>query len=98
LALFASPPIVWGDKYTIASARYFAVPGEVPWFAVSKSVQNQMAETSIQRVIFEWNDPGIDFVEVYPQGDGAFAVAMPKGTKSSAEKLIGFYVLRAAKK
>ena len=85
------------DKYAIGSARYYRVPGEFPWIAVSKSVQNQMAEKSIQRTMFEWYEPGLDFVEVYPQGKvgAAFAVAMPKGTKSNAEKLVGFYVLSA---
>jgi hypothetical protein len=85
------------NKHVIASARYYLVPGEYPWIAVSKSVQNQMAEKGIQRVMFDWYEPGLDFVEVYPQGKSgaAFAVAMPKGTKSSAEKLVGFYVLSA---
>jgi len=85
------------NKYAIASARYYQAPGEIPWIAVSKSVQNQMAEKSIRRTMFEWYEPGIDFVEVYPQGKNgaAFAVAMPKGTKSSADKLVGFYVLSA---
>ncbi|MBI4907375.1 MAG: hypothetical protein HY820_27365 [Acidobacteria bacterium] len=85
------------EKYAIASARFYQVPGEIPWIAVSKSVQNQMAEKSIQPAIFEWHEPGIDFIDVYPQGKNgaAFAVAMPKGTKSSADKLVGFYVLSA---
>jgi hypothetical protein len=86
------------DKYTISSARYYQTPGEIPWIAVSKNVQNQMKEKSIERKLFEWYEPGLDFVEVYPQGKngGAFAVAMPKGTKSDAQKLVGFYVLSAA--
>ncbi len=86
------------DRFTIASARYYQVPGEIPWIAVSKSVQNQMAEKSHKRAMFEWYEPGIDFVEIYPQGkDGdAFAVAMPKGANPSADKLVGFYVLRAS--
>lgn len=84
-------------QFSIQSAHYYQVPGEIPWIAVSKSVQNQMAEKSIQRTMFEWYEPGIDFVEVYPQGnnDAAFAVAMPKGTNLSADKLVGFYVLSA---
>jgi hypothetical protein len=85
------------DKYTIASAKYYSVAGEIPWIAVSKNVQNQMAEKSIKKVMFEWYEPGLDFIEVYPQGKQAFAVAMPKGTKSSEEKLIGFYTLNAKK-
>lgn len=84
------------DSYEIESARYFRVAGEVPWIAVSKSIRNQMAQKSIQSVMFDWYEPGIDFVDVYPQGsDGAFAVAMPQGSQSGADKLIGFYVLKA---
>jgi len=87
------------EGYTIASARYYMVEGDIPWIAVSKSVQNQMAEKSFERKIFPWYEPGFDFVEVYPQANGkAFAVAMPKGTKSSAEKLVGYYVLTATAK
>src|SRR5258705_11717435 len=47
------------NKYAIASARYYQVPGEIPWNAVSKSVQNQMAEKSIQRTMLEGYEPGI---------------------------------------
>jgi hypothetical protein len=85
------------DKFAISSARYYLAPAAIPWIAVSKSVQNQMAEKSVQRTMFEWYEPGLDFVEVYPQGGsgGAFAVAMPKGSNPSAEKLVGFYVLSA---
>lgn len=85
------------NQYAIASARYYHVPGEIPWIAVSKSVQNQMAEKKIEQKLFDWEEPGIDFVEVYPQGKkgAAFAVAMPTGTKSSADKLVGFYILSA---
>jgi hypothetical protein len=85
------------DQLTIDSARYYQVPGAIPWIAVSKSVQNQMAEKSIQWTMFDWYEPGIDFVEVYLQGNNgaAFAVAMPKGTNLSADKLVGFYVLSA---
>lgn len=83
------------DKFVIASGRYYQVPAEIPWIAVSKSVQNQMAEKSFKPAMFEWYEPGIDFVEVYPQGKegAAFAVAMPKGASPSGEKLVGYYVL-----
>jgi len=84
------------DEYTIVSSRYYQVAGEIPWIAVSKNIQNQMAAKSIQPVMFDWYEPGLDFVEVYPQGGGGFAVAMPQGTRSNAEKLVGFYVLKAA--
>jgi len=83
------------DQYTIGSSRYFTVPGEIPWIAISKSVQNQMAEKSIQPTVFDWHEPGIDFIDVYPQGKSAFALAMPKETPSGAAKLVGFYVLKA---
>ncbi|MFO1425028.1 MAG: hypothetical protein U1F70_15520 [Candidatus Competibacteraceae bacterium] len=84
-------------RFLIESARYYQVPSEIPWIAVSKSVQNQMAQRSIQRKMFEWYEPGIDFVEVYPQGNhgAAFALAMSKGANPSADKLVGFYVLSA---
>ena len=85
------------DKYTIGSARYYQIVGEIPWIAVSKNVQNQMAEKSIKRVMFEWYEPGLDFVEVYPQGKQGFALAMLKGTRSNAEKLVGYYTLTAKK-
>lgn len=85
------------DQFSIESTRYYLVPGKIPWIAVSKSVQNQMAEKSIQRTMFEWYEPGIDFIEIYPQGNNgtAFAVAMSKGTNLNADKLVGFYVLCA---
>jgi hypothetical protein len=83
------------DKYAIVSARYYRVAGDVPWLAVAKSVQNQMAQKSIQRTMLDWYEPGIDFIEIYPQGTSgaAFALAMPKGTKTNSDKLVGFYVL-----
>lgn len=82
-------------KYKIKSGHYYQVPAEIPWIAVSKSIQNQMAEKSIPKQLFEWYEPGLDFVEIYPQSksDIAFAVAMLKGTKSNSKKLVGFYVL-----
>lgn len=85
------------DSFSIKSARYYKVPDEIPWIAVSKSVQNQMVEKSIQRTMFDWYEPGIDFVEIYPQGNNsnAFAIAMPKETNPSADKLVGFYILSA---
>lgn len=84
-------------RFLIQSARYYQVSAKVPWIAISKSVQNQMAEKSIQRTMFEWYEPGIDFVEIYPQANdsAAFAVAMPKDTNLNADKLVGFYVLSA---
>lgn len=83
------------DQYSINSARYYQVAGEIPWIAISKSVQNQMAEKSIHRTMFDWYEPGIDFIEIYPQGNNgaAFAVAMLKGTNPSDDKVVGFYVL-----
>ena len=85
------------NKHAIASARYYRVPADIAWMALTKSVQNQMAEKSIQRIMFDWFEPGLDLVEMYPQGkSGAgFALAMPKGTNPKADKLVGFYVLGA---
>jgi hypothetical protein len=86
-------------KYGIVSGRYFRVAGDIPWVAVAKAVQNEMAEKSIQRTMLDWYEPGIDFLEIYPQGKAgeAFAVAMPKGARSSAEKVVGYYVLGPGK-
>ena len=56
------------------------------WVAISKNVENQMLEKSINRVPFEWTNPDMDFVDVYPQGDSAFAV-----------KVVGYDVLMAVK-
>lgn len=83
--------------FTIQSAHYYQASGKVPWIAISKSIQNQMKEKSIQQVMFEWYEPGVDFIEIYPQGDSgaAFAVAMPRQSDLNGDKLIGFYVLSA---
>jgi hypothetical protein len=82
-------------EYVIASASYYRVPADIPWIAVSKSVKNQMAAESIQQTMFAWYEPGIDFVEIYPQGKNAFAIAMLDWP--SGDYLVGFYVLHAAK-
>ena len=95
-ALDAEATAFLRGRYAIESARYYHLEGEVPWIALSKSVQNQMAERSIERTLFEWYEPGLDFTEVYPQGpDAAFAIAMPGASAPDAEKLVAFYVLRA---
>jgi len=85
------------DKYTIASATYYHASSDAPWIAISKSVQNQMAAKSIHKMMFPWYEPGIDFIEIYPQGKNgaAFALAMPKSADFDGDKLIGFYVLSA---
>ncbi|WP_320043228.1 hypothetical protein [uncultured Desulfobacter sp.] len=82
-------------QFAIGSASYYQVAGEIPWLAISKSIQNQMAAKSIERTMFDWYEPGIDFIEIYPQGKngGAFALAMPKESNLGADKLIGFYIL-----
>lgn len=82
-------------NYKIKSASYYRFRGDVPWVAISKNVQNQMAEKSIQRVIYDWNNPGYDFVDVYPQGDAAFAVAMHVKGGPGKSKLVGYFVLTA---
>lgn len=83
------------DKFAIVSARYYQASAEAPWISISKSVNNQMADKSIRQTMFAWYEPGLDFIEVYPQGKdgGGFALAMPAGTDPNGEKLIGFYVL-----
>lgn len=82
-------------QFSIASARYYLTPSEIPWIAVSKSVQNQMEEKSIRRLVFDWYEPGIDFVDVYPQDNNkaAVAVVMARGTALNADRLVGYYVL-----
>lgn len=84
-------------KYAIKSATYYTFTGDVPWVAISKNVQNQMAEKSIQRVVYDWNNPGYDFVDVYPQGEAGFAVGMLTTTRAGKAKLVGYYVLSAGK-
>lgn len=84
-------------KYKIKSVAYYTFGGGIPWAAISKSVQNQMLEKSINRVVFAWNEPGLDFVDVYPQGDDAFAVAMYTKSSRGDEKFVGYYVLISGK-
>lgn len=78
-------------KYAIKSGNYYRFRGDVPWVAISKNVQNQMAEKSIKRMLFDWNNPGFDFVDVYPQGDSAFAVAMSSKSSSGKSRLVGYF-------
>lgn len=85
------------DKYAIKSGHYYRFRADVPWVAISKNVQNQMAEKSVQRVIFDWNNPGYDFVDVYPQGDTAFAVAMYSKSGAKKTRLVGYFELTAKK-
>jgi hypothetical protein len=84
-------------SYAIKSGNYYRFRGDVPWVAIAKNVHNQMAEKSIQRVIYGWNNPGYDFVEVYPQGDTAFAVAMHARGDAGQGRLVGYFVLTARK-
>ncbi len=37
-------------QFAIGSASYYQVAGEIPWLAISKSIQNQMAAKSIGRI------------------------------------------------
>jgi hypothetical protein len=85
-----------GKQYKVKSSQYYKVAKDIPWIAISKNVQNQMLEKSIQKADFPWEDPGITFVEIYPQGTGAFAVAMDDSTVDSPEKFISYFVLSAA--
>jgi hypothetical protein len=82
-----------GKQVKILSATYYKVAKDIPWVAIAKNVQNQMLEKSVEKGKFAWEDPGITFVEVYPQGKGAFAVAMESGSAKSAQKFVGYYVL-----
>ena len=84
-------------KYLVQSAHYYTFSDDVPWVAIAKNVQNQMQEKSIPKVVYEWNNPGYDLVDVYPQGDTAFAVAILSKTKSGKTKLVGYFSLTAKK-
>jgi hypothetical protein len=86
-----------GKHYKIKSAHYYRVAKDMPWVAISKNVQNQMLEKKVNKGQFAWENPGIVFVEVYPQGTSAFAVAMDGSTAKSVQKFIGYYELSAAK-
>jgi len=100
----SSPPMTLAKPGVVAvgcnihdqMASYLVV-SDAPWIAISKSVQNQMAAKSIHKMMFPWYEPGIDFIEIYPQGKNgaAFALAMPKSADFDGDKLIGFYVLSA---
>lgn len=86
-----------GKQYKIKSSHYYKVAKDMPWVAIAKNVQNQMLEKSVKKGQFPWEDPGIVFLDVYPQGTSAFAVAMDSSTAKSSQKFIGYYVLSAAK-
>jgi hypothetical protein len=88
---------ILGKQYKIKSAHYYKVARDMSWAAISKNVQNQMLEKSISKGQFAWENPGVTFLEVYPQGTSAFAVAMDASTAKSAQKFIGYFVLEAAK-
>lgn len=82
------------ESLTIISAQYYDFSGDVPWVAIAKNVQNQMLEKSIMKAKYEWNNPGYDLVDVYPQKDSAFAVAMYSKHVKNKTKLVGYYVLK----
>ena len=85
-------------RYAIEKAKYYRAPASMAWIAISKNVQNQMAAKSIKPIMFEWYEPGIDFVEIYPQGEkgAGFALAAPRDMQFEGEKLLAFYVLSSA--
>ncbi len=85
------------DKYSIESGSYYRFSKDVPWVAISKNVQNQMVEKSIRPVFFEWHNPGYDFVDIYPQGKTAFAVAMLSKSGPGKPKFVGYFVLSTTK-
>jgi hypothetical protein len=81
------------SQYKIKSATYYKVDPVLSWQQVVKPVQNEMAEKFVPRVSYDWHSPGIDLIEVFPQGKSAFAVAMLVSEKKGAPHLIGYYVL-----
>ncbi len=86
-----------GKQYKIKSATYYKVAKDIPWIAIAKNVQNQMLEKSVKKGDFPWENPGITYVDVYPQGTSAFALAMDTSSAKKAQKFIGYYVLGPAK-
>jgi hypothetical protein len=85
-------------EYKIKSVIYYQLNGDIPWIAVSKNVQNQMLEKAVKKKVFAWNNPGIDLIDVYPQKEGAFAVAMYTKTAPDKDKLVGYYLLTKNRK
>lgn len=83
-----------GDGYVVESSRYFSVPADVAWIAISKNVQNQMHEHSVARGHYDKEQPGITLLDFYPQPHGAFVLATDKGSGRQGDRLIGYYSLR----
>ncbi|RYE92528.1 MAG: hypothetical protein EOO77_46670 [Oxalobacteraceae bacterium] len=84
----------FGGKYQIASSRYFSVSTDVTWLAVSKNVQNQMLERSMNRGHYDKENPGILLIDFYPQPHGAFVLAMDANSGKQGHKLVGYFVLK----
>jgi hypothetical protein len=84
-------------KFAIKSGQYYRFSADMPWVAISKNVQNQMTAKSVTRKIYDWNNPGYDFVDVYPQGEAGFAMAMFSKSGRGEAKLVGYYLLTAGK-
>jgi hypothetical protein len=83
--------------YKIKSVQYYKFKSDVPWVAISKEVQNQMLEKSVKRSFFDWNEPGIDIIDIYPQGKTAFVIAMDKKALLSKKQFVGYYVVDGGK-
>jgi hypothetical protein len=83
--------------YKIKSVQYYKFKSDVPWVAISKEVQNQMLEKSVKRSFFDWNEPGIDIIDVYPQGKTAFVIAMDKKALLAKKQFVGYYVVDGGK-
>ncbi len=81
------------SQYKIQSATYFQANPDFSWQQVVKPVQNEMAEKSIRGIQFDWHSAGLDLVEIFPQGQTAFAVAMEYAEKKGGTHLVGYYVL-----
>ena len=93
-ALEAQVAAAFGSKYAIMASHYFSVSTDVPWVAISKNVQNQMLERSINRTHYYKENPGVDLIDFYPQSHGAFVLAMSKNSGRQSERLVGYFVLQ----
>jgi hypothetical protein len=84
-------------QYNIKSVKYFQVNPDFSWQQVIKPVQNEMSERSIRGVQTDWHSAGIDLIEIFPQGQTAFAVAMMYAEKKGDPHSVGYYILEKQK-
>lgn len=78
----------------IAGARYFRMPSNIGWNAVSKFVAGQRAPGGTPPKP-RFVDGGLDLLDVYPPHDGkpAFVVAMAREPASDGTHLVGYFDL-----